>query len=69
MTKHDASRFDGGMATAARLASAASCPAVLSQIVMPRILARRGAGRGSAWLQESAREHEISLPQSKARLP
>ena len=77
MTKHHAGRSGGGVATAARFAAAASCPAVLSRIAMPRTFARRpnapafglGAGRGSAWFQENAREHEIRLPQSKIRLP
>ena len=77
MTKHHAGRSGGGMATAARFAAAASCPAVLSRIAIPRIFARPpnapafgwSAVRGSAWLQENAREHEIRLPQSKARLP
>ena len=71
MTIHDtrlsASSADG----APNVASVASDLVQLLRISMhsPKTIARRGVGRGSACLQESAREHEIRLSQSETRLP
>ncbi len=72
MTDHNVSRSNGGSGAPMHPELRAFHPAAFSRIAMhrpPRIVARRGAGRGFALLQEKTREYEIRLPQPTSPLP
>lgn len=63
MTVYNATFPTGKANEALRLPLRPFCPSTLLRIAMhPKTVVRCGAGRGSAWLQENAREHQVRFP-------